>query len=618
MPDDPDSAAKGPGLLAKAKGAITRMRSRLGLGPDWFLIPLAAVVGILAGFATLGFEAMVRGSQGLFFHRFRYGVSPRQLLTLLALPTAGGLLVGLIQRYVSRKAPSHGVLDAIEAMARRQGVMRLREGVFTAVNTSLTIGSGGSAGVEGPIVHIGSVLGSVVSQVLRIGRQQRNALVACGAAAGLASIFNAPIAGVIFVLEVMLRDFSLKTFIPVVVAAVFGVATVQSVLGHNEAMFRVPLAVQEYQVAFRELGLYLLLGALCGLAGWSFTKSLFAVERASRRVRLPMALKPAVGGLLLGVIAVVVALTFGQRIHTDGSPAFFGNGYPAIEACLNPQNYERGGGALAQLTLPFLLTMFAAKIIGTSLTLGSGGAGGVFAPSLFIGATFGGAFGLAARYLPGFGGVNPATYALVGMGGVLAGCVHCPLTAFLLAFEVTQNYQVILPVMLAAILATTTSQLLLRDSIYSLSLRERGIRWGVLSDFTLLRRLRVESVGLHEAPSVRPQEPAQRLLELVAVGAGPDFPVVDDGGRYVGLVVGDDLRTALVQREALPLMIVGELARWQIPPTNADETLDAVMAKFAGHDVESLAVVDHEKRVRGLITRTDMMRSYQGMLESTA
>jgi len=308
---------------------------------------------------------------------------------------------------------------------------------------------------------------------------------------------------------------------------------------------------------------------------------------------------------------------YGQVIPNYEPPAFFGNGYPVIEGCFSPDAYAVGAtSGTAYLTVGFLLAILVAKIIGTSLTLGSGGAGGVFAPSLFMGATLGGAFGILAQHLPPFNYITPSTYAMAGMAGVLAGCVHCPLTAFLLVFEITQDYKAIVPVMLVAILATIVSQLLLRDSIYTLALRERGIRMGLFSDLTLLRRLYVGDVPLTRASIVRPHEPVQRLLELAATQTSADFPVVDEQDHYAGLVVGEDIRTTLLQQEAVPLMIVAELVRADVPPVRAHETLEMVLDKFAEYDVASLVVVDRDHHIRGLITRTAVIRHYQQSLAS--
>ncbi|HEX7008923.1 MAG TPA: chloride channel protein [Phycisphaeraceae bacterium] len=628
---------------------INRVLSAAGLPRDFFLIPLAGVIGALGGLVATGFDWLVESSGHLF-----YGTAAQRswLLSvyapLIVLPALGGLAVGVIQKWIARSGPSHGIPEVIESLARDEGRMPARSGFYKALTASLTIGSGGSAGMEGPIIQIGSVLGSVVGTWLRVGREHMHTLVGCGAAAGLAGIFNAPIAGVLLVLEVILRDFSIKTFIPIVVASVFGTAVAQAVMGHNAAVFSLPESVQVYQVDLTQLWAYALLGVLAGLVGAAFSWGMHASERMFSRWGVPAFCRPAVGGAMLGVLGVAFWLLWGSNwVPGYEPPPFYGNGYPVIEALLNPRSYEAGAapaeavadaganaesGAsaaplvdqaghsskavpLARVTLAAVAVTLAFKLIGTCLTLGSGGSGGIFAPSLFMGAALGGTFGLALQMMGLLPGGTPAIYALAGMAGVIAAAVHAPLTAFLLVFEITRDYQVILPVMLVAILAATASRMLSRESIYGRWLLQRGIRMGTYADMTLLRRLAVSQVPLVPAVAIDPAEPAQRLIELAQTHPAADYVVCDKQGCYLGLVVGEDLRTALVQPEAMPLMIVDELMRTDLPTVRRSETLDLVLDKFSRHDVSSLAVVDERRQVQGLITRGRLMRQYHRALE---
>ena len=286
-----------------------------------------------------------------------------------------------------------------------------------------------------------------------------------------------------------------------------------------------------------------------------------------------------------------------------------GNGYPVIEALLDPQKYSG-----TQLSIALLLAIVVFKIIGTALTLGSGGSGGVIAPSLLVGAAVGGLFAVTLNQLGIFPGATPATYALAGMAGVMAATLHCPLTAFLLVFEITQDYKVILPVMLVAIVSTTCAQFLHRDSIYSDLLRRKGIRFGQLADMTLLRRMTVSDVPISQAVSVVASDPAQRIIDLATEHAVNDFVVSDEAGRCQGMIVGDDVRTTLVQREAVPLMIVSELMRTDLPTVRPGDTLDIVLDMFAKHEVSSLPIVDAQECVTGMITRSRLLREYQGQL----
>lgn len=606
---------------------FNKLRQAAGFSPDWFLMPLAALIGALGGLVAAVFVTAVEAAGSGLFHLQQSGSGLRTALLLLSIPAAGGLIVGLIQFKLTKSGVINGVPEVIESLARNKGEVKASVGANKAATATATLASGGSAGIEGPIISIGSSLGSVIARKLHIKPEHMPALIGCGAASATAGIFNAPIAGVLFVLEVILRDFSVRTFMPIVVAAVFGTAVAQQSLelyhGHDagsnvitEALFSVPQELHDYQFELPEIPAYLALGLICGLAGLALAGSMRISNKAWQKTPLPAWVRPAVGGLLLGAMGLLFLYLFQQGANTPKAitdyerPVFMGNGYPVIEALLDPGNY----GQTAQLGILLLLAVVVFKIIGTALTLGSGGSGGVIAPSLFIGAALGGLFAVTLSQMGIFPGATPATYALAAMAGVLAATLHCPLTAFLLVFEITQDYKVILPVMLVAIVSTTCAQFLHRDSIYSDLLRRKGIRFGQLADMTLLRRMTVADVPISQAVSVADSDPAQRLIDLATQHAVTDFVVADEKGRCKGMVVGDDVRTTLVQREAVPLMIVAELMRTDLPTVRPGDTLDLVLDMFAKHEVSSLPIVDAGERVTGMITRSRLLREYQGQL----
>jgi len=598
----------------RLRATLNRLIIRRGFPADGYLILVAAVIGVSGGLVATGFGWMVEASVHFFFSGFDSdGAQLTSYAQLLGIPVLGGLVVGLLTWWLARDAEGHGVPQVIESLARHQGFMRLRVGAVKMVSSALTIGTGGSAGVEGPIIQIGAVVGSVTGQVIHLSRKHLQVLVGCGAAAGMAAIFNAPIAAVMFVMEVLLRDFSLKTFTPVIIASVVGTATAQAIHGRNEALFTLPAAIEQYSYTLGELGFYAVLGLLSGLVGVAFIRLLDSGEQWWGGARVPRWARPAFGGLGLGLIGCAYFALAPRLEVGHGMPPFYANGYPMIEALFDPAFYREDGGG----TITVLLFILLAKLVGTTLTLGSGGSGGILAPSLFLGATLGGIFGMllpqGVSWAPG---LTPATYALAGMAGVLAAVAHAPLTAFLLIFELTRDYKVILPVMLVSILAMTVSQLLFPDSIYSVALRRRGIRHGSRSDMMLLRRLSVSEVPLVPAVSVHPEDPAQRLIELAEQYAVSDFVVLDEQDHYLGMVVGDDLRTTLLQREAIPLMIVAELMREGFPGVSADQTLDRVLDRFSENDVSSLPVLDDEGGVTGLITRSRLMRRYHQAIEA--
>jgi len=607
--------------MAALTASIRRALKRLGFREEWYLIIIGALVGTLTGLAAIAFDWLLHRAFDSA-HTLEARLGP---VGLVVLPTVGLAATGVLVHYFAAEAKGHGVPQVMRALITRGGFLPWRTGIVKTAASILTVGSGGSAGTEGPIVQIGATAGSVVGQRLGVSREQMSVLVGCGAAAGISSIFNAPIAGVIFVLEVLLRDFSLRAFTPIVVASVFSAVTTQAVLGENEAIFTVEETLHALEFTPQELPSYVLLGGICGLVAVAFQRLLHKGEDLYDAWRIHPLLKPITGGLALGALALAyVALehALGTGSLTRGpAPAFYANGYEPIHRILDPGTYLGAEGADARLAvLALLVLLLVLKAVATTLTLASGGSGGVFAPSLFLGATAGGALGLSLALLHLIpDGSTPASYALVGMAAVLAASSHAPLTAILLLFELTRNIYVMLPVMLAAVLATVVAQLLDRDSIYTFRLRRSGLRVGRSRDLTVLRRVHVRGVRQTTLPPepVYPSDPVAKLVAMHAVYDTPDFPVVDERGRYVGMVTGLDVRTALIDREAIPLLLVAELMRDDVPPLLPDETLEVALDRFAACDAASLVVVNDndERRPLALVTRADVMQRYRDALE---
>lgn len=604
-----------------------RLFLRWGLREDTFLLLLAFVIGIITAAAAVGFHELIQLIKSLLYERISPGLLyGRWVGLLIAIPAAGGLAVGIFSQYIVRIREGRGIIDVMESVSRSSGRIDPRVALERILTSAITIGSGGSAGAEGPIVQIGAGIASGVGRLFRVARQHMPVLIGCGSAAGISAIFNAPIGGVLFTLEVILRDFSVRTFTPVVIASVIANFATQSIFREvfNEpyaAIFTLPDLGNPIVFHFQQVGSFVLLGLLCGLVGLSVTRLMHWTEQRFEHLPIPAAAKPAVGGALLGLLGVAYIMILGWGLGRDkfipvqhySMPAFFGDGYGAVKPMLGPEFYQ-------QFHWGFLLAVLAiiciAKIIGTCMTLGSGGAGGVIAPSLFLGAVSGGILGLLLRHGQAAGGLQPNVYALVGMGAVLAAVVHAPLAAMLITFEVTRDYQIIVPAMLACIVATSLAQLLYRDSIYTMTLRQRGVRLGTAADMTLLQRLSVEQVPFEPATVVRVFDPFQRILDLTTSTQAADFVVIDRLGLYAGMVISEDVKTTLIDREAIPLLTVGELMRSDIPMVRNTDTLAAVMDIFARHEIARLPVciAGNEGKVIGLISRAALMRRYQNGL----
>jgi CIC family chloride channel protein len=593
---------------------LVRALSKAGIKEEYFLILLSILIGVATGyFAYLFYYLLEKASWLAYGHGEHGGLFGGRLWMLVVLPTTGAVIVGFITYYFSREAKGHGVPEVMDALYRKGAVIRPRVAAAKSVASAFTIGSGGSAGMEGPIIQIGAALGSSAGQIVHLGRRQMGTVVACGVAAGIAAIFNAPIAGVLFALEIFLKDFSFRTFSPVVFSSVISCSVMHALRGHDSAIFEVQAlrsATGEglYFFALSELPLFAMLGVLCALAAVLYIKALYRTEDFFDLIRLPDPLKPGLGAIGLGLTGVVYLWLAGTRTM----PPFFANGYPAVQIALSPE--------ILNMTIAGLLVLFVLKLVATCLTLGSGGSGGIFAPSLLMGAAVGGAFGLALRSAGLIEDQSVNAYALVGMAAVVGGTTHAPLTAIVMLYEITREPKVILPVMFAVIVATFGAQVLCRDSIYTLKLRRRGVRFGTLADLTILRRIAASDVMKLAAPVVRPEEPLQKLIDIAGETEAVDFVVVDDDSVYQGMVMGKDLRTALLQPEAVSLLLVGELMRPGVPTVHPGETLDAVLDKFARSEVDSLPLCNEtdSTQIDGLVTRQAVMRRYHQELDKQA
>ena len=636
--------------MSNLVGRVQRLD--LDLGRDWVLIIYGAMIGTLTALGAVAFAKALHWTEAQSYEQQRSW----SIWLLPLLPMAGALITGILVQTFCKDAEGHGVPQVIDAIARRGGKISWKVGIIKVLTSIATVGTGGSAGAEGPIVQIGSTAGSVFGQLTRANRIDLSTLVGCGAAAGIASIFNAPITGVFFALEILLRDFSLKTFTPIVVASVFSSAVTQTLLHNQDAIFAVELT--GYRFTIGEMPSYVLLGLVCVLVSVGFTRLLLYSEDLFPKLRTPPVFMPIVGAALLGATGIIWIFIMRGYGADQRVPPFFGNGYSTIVRIIEPTTYEPSPvpatfgsppaappiQALppteeAQRTLDaareetveadtpplfimvlVLLTLF--KLIGTCLTLGSGGSGGVFAPSLYIGATTGAAFGLILeRFSLMPAGVTPASYALVGMAAVIAGTTFAPLTAILLLYELTREPFVVMPAMLTSIIAAIGSHLWMHDSIYTMKLRQAGVLLGGGRDLTIMRRVQAGSVPPTPLPAepIYASDPLSKLISMHMPRTAPDFVVVDEHGHYLGMVTGEDLRTALVDREAIPLLLVAELLRTDLPTVDPEETLDTVLDKFAHHDVGSLCLMtpQNDSKPMGLITRANVIRCYQEAIEAS-
>lgn len=579
--------------------------------PDWEGVIVGAVIGLAMGALALAYLTPIRWIEESFEHLGGGGAAGFWIM--LFVPVAGALGSGVVFALISSPIQAHGVGQVIWAVNRLQARLPVSFGVKQWLASTCTIGSGGSAGPEGPIVSVGAALGSQVARFLGTDTSQRTTLLGCGAAAGLAAVFNAPLTGVFFVLEVLLRDFSLKMMAPIVVASVMGAATAQGLLQSNEPVFGVgPSQFDAFFFELDEVPTMVLLGVFIGLCGGAFVKALEFTSQAFARSKAPMLVRPMLGAALLGGLGWMWCGVSG----TESSPPFFGAGYDVISDWCEPSRYD----ALAPGGDPWplvkaLALLLVAKLVATCLTIGSGACGGLFAPSLVLGAVGGalcGAFLNAYTPLPE---VSPVLCAVVGMAAFVAGGSQAPLTGVMLAYEITRNYSVMLPLLLVAVLSTLVSRLVSTHSVYTGEIDRLGLRLGSSADLSLLRRIRVGDLLVQPAAPVLPSVSLQEVLDRAERGGEWDLVVADANGAYRGMVAAPDLRAALANREAAPLLAVDEIMRSQDPLRN-DDTLDMAFDAFARTDAQSLPIVDRRSnRPTGMLSRQQVMRAYQQALK---
>jgi CIC family chloride channel protein len=421
------------------------------------LIALALLIGVASGVGAVAFHFMIDSFTLLFsghrdFSAAGHGINPLVpglgIWFVVLAPVLGGLIYGPLVAKFAPEARGHGVPEVMLAVNRDGGRIRPQVAAVKSLASAICIGSGGSVGREGPIVQIGSAIASVVGQAARLPESQLRLLVACGAAGGIAATFNAPIAGVVFALELILRNFRAQSFGPVVLSAVVADAIARAVLGNHTF-----LSLPSFSVSSPlELLLFAGLGVVCTFVGRAFIQVLYRGEDLADRLwRWPEWLRPAVGGILLGLVLLAV-------------PQMYGVGYPVLLHAV--------GGHYVIL---FLLALLVAKILATSLTMWIGGSGGVFAPSLFMGAMLGSAYGAVAHDLLPQVALSAGAYGVVGMAAVFAATTRARITAVLIILELTGETHLVLPVMVAVVVATALSGAMSRDTIYTLKLRRRGI-----------------------------------------------------------------------------------------------------------------------------------------------
>lgn len=585
-----------------------RLSKILKTPSDAIFISTALLVGIGTGIGAVIFRYLIRAMEWVGYDWFPRLTQSWGKAYVIIIPVIGGLIVGPLIYFYAREAKGHGVPEVMEAVALRGGRIRPIVAIVKSLASAITIGSGGSVGREGPIVQIGSALGSMLGQKMGLSDDRIRNLVACGAAGGIAATFNAPIAGVVFALEIILGEFSVKYFSSVVVSAVTASIIGRAVFGDIPA-FAIPV---EYGVkSLWEFAFYPLLGIIAALIGVFFVRFLYWSEDVFAKWKaIPEWVQPAVGGSLLGIVALAYPALTG--VTWEGMPQIYNVGYGMIEAAL-----------ANQLTLKVVLVLLALKMLATSLTLGSGGSGGVFAPGLFMGAMLGAAFEMVLKILfPNL--IAPAgAYALVGMGAVFAATAHAPLTAILILFELTGDYRLILPMMLTVVIATLIAQKLLKgESIYSLKLTRRGIRLQRGRDVDIMQGVLISEVMDASTQTISQDITLQELSNIFNRTRIHGAAILNNAGKLWGMVTVSDLEHAINDGKPLSTTLVSEIATSYARLSKAypDESIGDALNRMSRRGYGHLPIVSRQdnEHLLGVIQRRDIIEAYKLALAKRA
>ncbi|MBZ0156673.1 MAG: chloride channel protein [Alphaproteobacteria bacterium] len=508
----------------------------------------------------------------------------RALLPLL--PMAGALLLIPLSLLFPGEVNGYTFSRFLEIVNLRGGILRVRNIFLKTLGPALTIGSGGSAGVEGPIAIIGGTVGSAIGRLFRVSENRMKLLIAAGSSGAIAAGFNAPIAGIMFATEIVLQgNYELSSFAAIVISS--GIATFVS-RGYYGSVpsFSVP----QYDLrSAAEIPLYLLLGILMGLLAVLYIRLFHRIREEFEALRLHPQLKPVLGAFMVGTAGIFL-------------PQVMGNGYEFIEDALS-----------GRILVPVIVLLVFFKVLATAVTLGSGGAGGVFAPALFIGAMAGGSFGWVVHTLFPGSTASPGAYATVGIGSFLAAATHAPLTGIFLLFEMTGNYKIIIPLLFTSVIGTLVAGRLYPDSIDTVELTRKGIRIRGGREASLMGKIKVRDTARGDVLQVREETLLRDLIPLMVEREQFYVPVTDAEGYMTGIVSLEDVKPVLFDDAVKNVVTAGQIATEQVLTLSPEDTLNTALDRFAFKDIEEIPVVEGEgrrQRVTAMLRRRDILAAY--------
>lgn len=596
------------------RAIVTQLRQwkkQLG-GSGFRLLILSALVGVVAGAGALAFYYATNAVDHLMLHSVGHYQPPVEGAAvevaapyidslkmntswyLYLLPMLGGLFSGWLVYTYAPEAEGHGTDGALEAFHQRGGLIRARVPIVKSIASIATIGTGGSAGREGPIAQIGAGFGSFVATRLGLSVSDRRILLLAGMAGGVGATFRSPLGGALFAVEVLYRDpeFEHEGLIPCIISSIIAYSLFGAVTGWEPLLATPHFRFEQPS----ELLIFLVLGVACALLGVGYVKVFYGMRNLFKRLAIPDWLKPALGGLLLGLLAMAV-------------PQVLGSGYGWVQSAL-----------YGNVALWVMLVIALAKILATSLTISSGGSGGVFAPSLVIGAMLGGAFGATAQVIFPTLTQDPQAYVLVGMAGFFAGVANAPIATLIMVSELTGNYGLLAPLMLVCVVAMIAMR---RNSIYEKQVPSRIDSPAHYGDFVIdvLEGITVQELeDKGRAPTLIPAEMTlPDVLQKISAAKNAYFPVVNSEQKMVGIFSLNDIRRILNEEIPPGLVVAGDIATSQVIYATPQDHLTDVMKKITARNLEEIPVVDplHPDEVLYLLSRRAVLAHYAEQVEKT-
>jgi len=568
------------------------------MGQRQFILILSALIGLLVGLGAVVIKNLVHLIQELLtvglveeFHHALYFI----------FPMIGILLVVVYIKYINKRPVQHGIPGVLHAISKHNGMIRRHNLYSSVISSALTVGFGGSVGLEGPTVATGAAIGSNIGREFRLSYKQIILLLGCACAGAMASIFKAPIAAIVFALEVIMLDLTLASLVPLLVASVTAALTSYLFMGQN-VLYAV--AIQESFI-MKHVPYYIILGIFAGFMSVYFTRIYMFVTGIFERIK-SIWYRLLIGGFALGVLVFFF-------------PSLYGEGYEEINHALNgnytylfDQILYEGYRDSTVVLLVILFFLLALKVVATSITFGAGGIGGIFAPSLFVGVNLG---LFVAKVMQALGiNVPEGNFALVGMAGLIAGVIHAPLTAIFLIAEITGGYELFMPLMIVSTISYATARFFVSNSVYTIQLAKRGELMTHDKDKNVLLRMKVDSLIERDFSKIHPEATLGDLISVIKKAHRNIFPVVDEDGIFFGIVKMDDIRHIMFETDSWDSTYVRDLMFTPRFTIKQDESMEEVAKKFHVSSRYNIAVLDDGKYI-GFVSRAKVFSTYRNMLK---